>query len=311
MILTVTLNPAIDKTASVEELVVGGLNRLDHVLMNAGGKGINVSKTIQALGGVSTACGFVGGNNGRYITNCLDELAITHAMVWVEGETRVNLKVLNQDMELTELNESGPMIREAYVDELCEKIQTLLRQDDILVLSGSAPKGVNKNIYETLTRLAKSKGASVLLDADGELFELGIKAIPDVIKPNKYELCKYFKVDESISMKELIVLARGLIDKGIGLIVISMGKEGSIYLNKDGCMSSGALEIEANSSVGAGDAMVAALALALERKFAMEDMIRLAVASSAGAVCTQGTAPADLKTVNALSKQVVIDLMEE
>lgn len=311
MILTVTLNPAIDKTASVETMVVGGLNRLDHVLMNAGGKGINVSKTIQALGGVSIATGFVGGNNGRYITNCLDELGIVHDMVWVDGETRVNLKVLNKDNELTELNESGPKIEASFIEDLCAKIKQLLKKDDLLVLSGSAPKGVDKNIYETLTCLAKSQGATVLLDADGELFELGIKAKPTVIKPNKYELCKYFQVDQSIANQDLIQLAKGLLEEGIQLIVISMGKEGSIYLSKEACLSSKALKIEANSSVGAGDAMVAALALALERKLTMEEMIKLAVASSAGAVMTQGTAPADYETVNRLMKQVVINPMEE
>ena len=311
MIITLTMNPAIDKTACVDDLVVGGLNRLDQVIMNAGGKGINVSKTIHALGGVSKASGLLGGNNGRYIENALNNLSIENDFVHIDGETRVNLKVLNQDKTLTELNESGPVISEKQVDELFNKVNQLLHEQDILVLSGSVPKGVDKDFYAKMIERAKAKSVQVILDADGELFDLGIQAKPTIIKPNKYEICKYFNQSEDIDFLELIGLGRELLNKGLELVVISMGKEGSIFIKRDCYAIAKAIKIEAHSSVGAGDAMVAALAIALDKKMNFKDMITLAVASSAGAVLSKGTSPAERSVVDELMKKVEINLVEE
>ena len=110
MIITVTMNPAIDKTVDIDALVHGGLNRIKHVEYDAGGKGINVSKTIRELGSTSIATGFLGGNNGRTIANVLKEKEIESDFVWVDGETRTNTKVFEENGELTELNEPGPLI---------------------------------------------------------------------------------------------------------------------------------------------------------------------------------------------------------
>ena len=121
MILTVTFNPAIDKTAEVDVMIPGGFNRLKNVMQDAGGKGVNVSKTIHALQGKSIATGFLAGSAGEYIQKVLNELVIENDFVWVEGMTRTNLKVLDHDMELTELNEAGPVITETEIKRLKEK----------------------------------------------------------------------------------------------------------------------------------------------------------------------------------------------
>ena len=118
MIITVTMNPAIDKTVEIEQLVPNGLNRIQKVEYDAGGKGINVSKTIHELGGESLAMGFLGGNAGKTIENVLTSWNIQHDFIWVEGETRTNTKVFEKSGGVTELNEPGPVINEAQVEEL-------------------------------------------------------------------------------------------------------------------------------------------------------------------------------------------------
>ncbi len=265
MILTVTFNPAIDKTAEVDELIPGGLNRLRNVMQDAGGKGINVSKTIYALQGKSVATGFLAGSAGEYIRKVLNGLAIDNDFVWVEGMTRTNLKVLDHEMELTELNEAGPVITETEIKQLKDKILSLLHPNDFVVLSGNVSAQVRKDIYRELIELVKQQGARVILDADGELFAQGIQAKPYVIKPNKYELATYFGVSQDCSNEEMISLAKTLLNEECRLVVVSMGKQGSIFLSHEGIYQAEALHIQAHSSVGAGDAMVAAIAYALEQ----------------------------------------------
>ena len=311
MIITVTMNPAIDKTAYVDALHVGGLNRLEKVNSTPGGKGINVSKTICELGGVSIASGFLAGSNGAYIQNCLEQTNIVSDMVYVDGETRVNLKVVDREKELTELNEVGPFISESECNGLCNKILKLAQAEDIVVLSGSVPAGVPKDIYATLTKQLKQKKVRVILDADGELFDYGIQANPNVIKPNTYELCKYFGVNEDLCDREIASLGKQLLAKGMDLVVVSMGKEGALFIDKQNSVRVKGLKIDARSSVGAGDAMVAALAYAIDKQMNFNEMVALAVATSAGACESEGTQPAPLERVHELMWEVTLEKVEE
>lgn len=311
MIISVTMNPAIDKTAYVDSLHVGGLNRLNQVESSAGGKGINVSKTIQQLGGESIASGFLAGNNGQYIQQCLNDLQIKNDMVFVEGDTRINLKVIDEKGELTELNEVGPSINDKEMKALMNTITSLVSEKDIVVLSGSVPNGISKDIYASMTKELKQMGVQVVLDADGPLFEEGIKAIPSVIKPNKFELCQHFNVSETISEQEVIALAKQWITQGIQLVVISMGKDGALFMNDKDAYKVEGVSIKVQSSVGAGDAMVAAIAYAMDQKLSIEETITLAVATSAGACESKGTSPAPLARVQQLMKQVQIQKVEE
>ncbi|MBO5486269.1 MAG: 1-phosphofructokinase, partial [Eubacterium sp.] len=139
MIVTVTMNPAIDKTVDIERLEYGGLNRISHVEMDAGGKGINVSKTIHELGGESIVTGFIAGNTGKIIQNVMDEWQIKSDFVEVEGETRTNTKVYESTGSLTELNEPGPEIKEADLQQLLKKLEGYAKEDTLFVLAGSVP----------------------------------------------------------------------------------------------------------------------------------------------------------------------------
>ena len=170
MIVTVTMNPAIDKTAEVDQFVYQGLNRLKNVIQDAGGKGINVSKTIKALGSDTVATGFLAGNAGVVINKVLKEKGIKADFIEVDGETRTNMKVVEPGGILTELNEPGPQISEENVRNLVEKLEDYANEKTLFILAGSIPKGVSSDIYGTIIKKVKEKKASVFLDADGELF---------------------------------------------------------------------------------------------------------------------------------------------
>lgn len=307
MIVTVTMNPAIDKTVEIERLRHGGLNRIQKVEYDAGGKGINVAKTIRELGGKSVAMGFLAGNSGKTIANVLGEKGIENDFVWVEGETRTNTKVYEKDGTLTELNEPGPAVTEAAVEKLLEKLEEYAGKDTLFVLSGSIPDGVPKDIYARITRRVHEKGSRVLVDADGELFRIALEARPDMIKPNRVELEELFGLAADACDEELWKAARSLQNQGIETIAVSMGKEGAMFLCGEYQVKCPALSVKIHSTVGAGDAMVAALAFAWEQKNGKEEMVRMCMAVSAGAVMTVGTKPPSAELVETLKKQVEIE----
>lgn len=307
MIVTVTMNPAIDKTVEIEKLLPGGLNRISTVEYDAGGKGINVSKTIRELGGKSIATGFLGGNAGKTIEAVLDEKGIEHDFIWVEGETRTNTKVFEQNGEVTELNEPGPKISEEQIEQLIAKLMGYASEDTLFILSGSIPGTVDKNIYARIISLVHEKKSQVLLDADGELFRNGLAAGPDIIKPNRVELEEYAGYDYRASKEELFALAREFKAKGIKTIAVSMGGSGALFVHEEYEAASPALSVKAHSTVGAGDAMVAALAYAWNEKLGDDETVRLCMATAAGAVTTIGTKPPKRALVDELMQQVIIE----
>ena len=303
MIVTVTMNPAIDKTVDITRLEKGDLNRIKRVEMDAGGKGVNVSKTIRALGGDSIATGFIGGNSGIIIKNVLSELGITTDFVMVEGETRTNLKVVEEKGGVTELNEPGPQVSAGQLEELICRLEGYAAKDTLFVLAGSIPAGVAKDVYRKITERVHEKGAKVLLDADGELFSESLKASPDMLKPNRLELERHFKMDYRASEKELAGLGQRLMEGGVSMAAISLGQMGALFLTKDKKYRCQGLKVKAHSTVGAGDAMVAAMAYGWDRKLPLEECIRLCMGVSAGAVTTIGTKPPSRELVDELAAQ--------
>ena len=303
MIVTVTMNPAIDKTIDVEHLERGGLNRIQHVELDAGGKGINVSKTIHELGGKSIVTGFVAGNTGKI----MKEWNIESDFIEVAGETRTNTKVFEKTGELTELNEPGPVIGEDDLKALLEKLEGYAKEDTLFVLAGSVPQGVEKDIYKRIIEMVHKKGAKVLLDADGELFTQALAAGPDIIKPNRVELEQYAGMDYVASEQELLLIAKKLMESGIESVVVSMGKSGAMFLRPDLQVHCPGLRVKAHSTVGAGDAMVAALSYAWDNKLDATETVKLCMAVSAGAVTTIGTKPPTREVVDELIGSVVME----
>lgn len=309
MIVTVTMNPAIDKTVEIKKLLPGDLNRIQKVEYDAGGKGINVSKTIHELGGESVAVGFLGGNAGKTIENVLKERGISCDFVWVDGETRTNTKVFEENGNVTELNEPGAVPTGEQMEKLMEKLLGYASKDTLFVLAGSIPKGSENTIYGDMIRLLHEKGAKTLLDADGELLKNALPQGPDIIKPNRAELEEYAGLPHNAAKQELFNAARELVKQGVETVAVSMGKEGALLIQGKLQAQCPALSVKAHSTVGAGDAMVAALAYSWEKKLGYEETVRLCMAASAGAVTTIGTKPPSRELVEQLKQQVTMDII--
>ncbi len=307
MILTVTMNPAIDKTVDVDQFKIGTLNRIQSSVQDAGGKGINVSKTIKAIGGESVATGFVGGNAGAIIENVLQNIGIKTDFVQVDGETRTNTKVFANNAPVTELNEKGAVITQAQLEALITKIVNYAGPDTLVVLAGSIPEGVPKDTYQRIITLVREKGSKVLLDADGELFRQSLPACPNIIKPNREELAEYAGVSGELTQETLLAAANKFLADGVEMVVVSMGGDGALFLTQDDAYQCPGLKVKAHSTVGAGDAMVAGLAYSVDSKYSMTNMMELCMATSAGAVTTVGTKPPSLAIIEELKGQVVMN----
>ncbi|WP_411683122.1 1-phosphofructokinase [Clostridium thailandense] len=304
MITTITLNPAVDKTIEIDTFRIGSVNRISSSRVDAGGKGINVSKVIQSLGGKSRAIGILAGKNGEFIKEYLDSIKIKNDFVFVEGETRINTKVVDPVSHTnTDINEIGPMISNENLDKLWNKFYESSDENSIVVLSGSIPKNVDKSIYKTWIEKAKEKNIKTILDADGELFKQGIKAAPYLVKPNIHELEGLFgqKID---SIEKAVKLSKELLSQGVKIVVVSLGEDGALFVKKELVVLAKGIKVEVKSTVGAGDSMVAALALAMDKGYDFEKAVRLAVACGTASVMIEGTQAADIDTVMNLENLV-------
>lgn len=215
MIYTVTLNPALDKTVEIPNLTIDGVNRISSMRTDPGGKGINVSKVIQKLGGTSIATGILGGETGHSIESALKEAGLNSFFHYVEGETRTNLKIIDTVSHTnTDINEPGVTVSEEILSKLLSDLSDRIQEGDIVVLSGSIPKGAPENTYYVWTKACRKLGAKVILDADGELFREGIQAAPYLIKPNHHELSAFCR--ERINYSDRDCAGSKKFDEGMG-----------------------------------------------------------------------------------------------
>lgn len=309
-IITITLNPAIDKTVEINDFKTGSVNRVSSIRVDAGGKGINVSKVIKSLGGESRALGILAGKNGEFIKAYLDSLNIENEFVFIQGETRTNLKIIdNTNHSNTDINEPGSVVAAEDLTKVEESIFRAINDEAIVVLSGSTPAGVPKDIYGIWIKKARELGAKVILDADGELLKEGLKEGPYLIKPNIHEL-EGLCGKKLESLEEVVKAAQKLHEYGVERIVVSLGGDGALFIDKDKIVRSEGLKVPVKSTVGAGDSMVAALAIASEKGYLMEETVLLATAVSAANVMTSGTQPAELKDILELKKKVKFEYIK-
>lgn len=307
MIYTVTLNPALDKTVEIPSLTVDAVNRITSMRTDPGGKGINVSKVIDKLGGKSIAAGILGGSTGHAIQSALDTMGLKSYFWFVEGETRTNLKIVDPVCHTnTDINEPGLTVSEEMLDRFLEELLGQAAGGDIIVLSGSLPKGAPTNTYFTWVNAFQNAGAKVILDADGELLAAGLQASPYLIKPNHHELSHLLGRTPQ-SLTELEEAGRALMTTyHIKKLVVSMGSAGALYVTAEESIYAQGLQVPVGSTVGAGDSVVAALAVAEERGMSLEETVRLSTATGAANVMCSGTQAAEYSVIRELIPKVVL-----
>ena len=306
MIYTVTLNPALDKTVEIPSLTVDSVNRITAMRTDPGGKGINVSKVIDKLGGKSVATGILGGDTGNAILSALKAMGLDTSFRFMEGETRTNLKVVDPvNHTNTDINEPGVTVSGEILDGYLKELLLKVNAGDIVVISGSLPTGSPKDTYQTWVKAFKESGAKVILDADGALLAGGIESSPYLIKPNNHELSGLLgrKLDTTDKLEEA---ARELMAKyGISKIVVSMGGDGALYVTEKESVYAEGLKVPVGSTVGAGDSVVAALAVAEESGMSLEETVRLSTATGAANVMCSGTQAAEYDVIKSLIPKVV------
>lgn len=286
MIYTVTLNPAVDYYMDMNKLEEGELNKVNNSYTLAGGKGINVSKVLKNFGIESMALGFCGGFTGEYIRADLNKYGIKDNFILLEEDTRINVKIKTEKKE-TEIMGKSPKILKQNIDALLSIIDSI-EDNDILVLSGSVPSSVKEDIYKDIIDKTKSKNnVRVIVDSRDNSFKIAVKEKVFLTKPNKKELSEYFGKDIR-SVYDIIVYAQQLVKDGSENVIVSLGKEGSIIVNKDEAYIGNAPDGELVSSVGAGDAMVAGIVYGISQNLSIIDAYKYAIASGTATAFSEG-----------------------
>lgn len=300
MIATITLNPSVDKSYMIDNFQKNGVFRAKEVVQTAGGKGLNVAKVVKLLGEPVVTSGFIGGKNGNIIEEKLSKLEIVNEFVKIKGETRNCIAILSKDCSQTEILEYGPTVTEEEIEKFLMRYDEILEKSTIICASGSIAQNVPIDIYKKLVLRAKMNNVKFLLDTSGKALEEGIKACPYLIKPNKDEIMAY--TDTKVYSEENIIEAgKKLIQSGIEVVVISLGEKGAIVFHRRKIYKILLPKLEVVNPVGSGDSMIAGFAVALERGYSFEKMIKFASAT--------GTANALEKNTGKVSKEIVEELL--
>lgn len=295
MILTVNLNPAVDKNCRLETLTPGEVNRLKQAKNVAGGKGVNVAKILRLFHTNVAAVGFLGGDSGRFIEETLERLGVSCYFTKIKGTTRTNVNLLGEDGLVTELLEPGPTISPAELKDFRRQFHGCLEFCDLVVLTGSVPTGVPATIYQDLTCECHACGRKVILDASGEALKHGIEGIPDIIKPNRMELESLYS-EEAWKNLSLEKKAGHLTKKGIGQVFVSLGAEGLFFTDGENTVTEPAKEVKVVNTVGCGDSVVASLCMSLLAGEDAETTLRKATALAAANATTSENGEFPIKT---------------
>ena len=310
MIITVTLNPAMDRTLAVPNFRLGHRHRAIEQTSMAGGKGVNVARALKTLGQPVIATGIAGGHTGTRIIEQLTEDAILNDFVRIRGESRTSTAVVDPTSGVqTEINERGPVIAEAELELFVDKLLYLAKGAEVCVFAGSLPPGVQPGIYADLIGELKKLGVVCVLDSEGEPLRLGTKAGPDVVAPNQIEAEELVGHEFSDEEDRVLAVAE----------MAAMGAREAIMTLPDGCIAAvdegeGERRMyrvtvehqEAVSAVGSGDAFLAGYVAARYSGRSPADGLRFAVACGAESTLHFGAGVLDPHEAERLMEVVTV-----
>ncbi|MGW5577186.1 1-phosphofructokinase family hexose kinase [Micromonospora chokoriensis] len=296
MIVTVTLNPALDLTYTVDALIPHGTHRVSTVAERPGGKGLNVATVLRTLGEPVLATGLLGGATGGRVEGLL---TVPAAFVPIGGETRRTVTVAD-GVDATGFSEPGPRVTAQEWAAFTAHFAEFMDEADVVALSGSLPPGVPADGYATLIRLAADRGVRSVLDTSGEALRLGLTAGPELVKPNATELAGLLSDDRPRARDDEIADADRARSHGAREVVVSRGPRGLLALTRQGSWRGVPSEHLLGNPTGAGDACVAALSRGLRRRTPWPRLLADAVALSAAAVVTPVAGAVDLDTYRRL-----------
>jgi tagatose 6-phosphate kinase len=300
VILTVTLNTALDVTYDVAVLTPYASHRVGAVSRRAGGKGINVARVLAALGETTVVTGLAGGPTGAAIRQDLAAAGLRDALVEVSAESRSTVTVVDPE-GATGFNEPGGGVQPQEWEAFCASFTGLARTADVVVLSGSLPPGVPTDAYARLVGIAAAHGARTLVDSEGDPLLAALSAHPDLVKPNAAELAATVATDDPLTG------ALTLRSVGAGAVVVTLGADGLLGVTAGGAWRARPPERVAGNATGAGDACAAALAAGLRARTPWPVRLQNAVALSAAAVRSPLAGDFDHPTYRRLSAAVTLE----
>jgi len=304
-VVTVTINPAIDQTIAIPNFTAGTVDRVQSSQLDPGGKGVNVASFLSDFGQPATVTGFLGAENDDIFRRFFARKGIEDRCVRIAGQTRIGVKVMDEALrQTTDINFPGQTPSLADVAHLFDILKQLVSAHEWFVLSGSIPAGVSAGIYGEMVRTLAGK--KVVLDTSGEGFRQAVAAGPWLIKPNVDELREF--VGECLDTPAAILqVARTLIERySIASVVVSMGKEGAIFVEGKEALWALPPHVEVKSTVGAGDAMVAGIVAGKMRGLSLTECARLATAFSMNALTHIGSGLPSVEAVQLARDQVTI-----
>jgi len=290
MIYTLTLNPAVDKTILVEKIKLNMLSHADQTIVNCGGKGFNVSRALKMYAINSVAIGFVGGSEGEFIENVLQNIGIDIDLIHITGNTRTNYVVSEKSgQNHIKINERGPQISSEDIHALILKVETLAKPGDYWILSGSIPLGVRNSIYADLVNRIHAKQGYAILDTSGEPMKLGVLEQPDLIKPNleEFEELTNSRMVTIESMVQHIMIIQE--SHHIKRVALSLGSQGLILSDSCRTVHSPAPQVEVRNPTGAGDALLAGIIWSRIQGFTLEQTAAWGVAAGTASAAKIGT----------------------
>lgn len=288
MILTICPNPSIDCTIELDSLNVGMLNRIDSKVETYSGKSLNVAMGVARLGEQSFATGFMFDDHGRMFEHVLDKENVKHKFIYNEGRARVNYKIIDKRSMLTEINDRGETVSRDKQLELIDYVKQISPSYDIAVMSGSLPKGVKPDFYgEVLSVIPKNVKVIVDTEKVNMMSAIGGREI-FMAKPNQREL-EGFVGEPVYTLNDMIKASWKYLDLGVQNVLISLGSDGAILTDGKESYYCKSASVAVNSTVGAGDCMVAAACVGLTRGVPMHEILRMSVAAGTASVTTSGT----------------------
>lgn len=286
MILTVCMSPCMDVTIEVDSFKVGKTNIVKRKALTFGGKALNVAIGVKRLGGDVYATGLMYNENGYIFENALDKEGVPFSFAWNQGRVRENYKFIDRRSMLTEVNDVGEEVSKEKTDEILSMVRMLSAKSNVTVLSGGLPRGVDASYYGELAK-AVDKRSLKIVDASGQRMFSALNEGVDLVKPNIEELEN--TLGRNILTKEdMLAGCYELIDMGAKRVLLSLGRQGAVITDGTHSYHCKSINVAVNSTVGAGDAMVAAAAIGLEQGASLREMLRTGVAAGTARVMTVG-----------------------
>lgn len=303
-VVTITLNPALDLTGSLEVLNLGSVSLAERSSLHAAGKGVNVARVLRDLGADVTVTGFLGQDNQEMFCQLFAEIGVHDQFVRVEGATRINVKLVEKSGAVSDINFPGVNVTSQDIVHFETTLFELAQSHDFFVLAGSLPKGISAQLCASWIRKLNDMGKKVIFDSSRDALSAGIAAQPWLIKPNDEELS--FLVNKPLASIDEITVAALQASNYIENVVVSLGEKGVLWHNNGQWLHASPPSMQVVSTVGAGDTLVAGLCWGQMQEMSKPRTLSLATALSALAVEQVGVGIHDLEAVHQLQHKIQV-----